>query len=308
MSNNKKIHKTVIITGYSCNNNCVFCLNKFKRDKYSDNTTNQILKEIKKAKLKGSSIIEFIGGEVTIRKDVIKLVSYANSLGLKVSMATNGRRLAYKNFAKELCQAGIYEIIFSLHGPNSDIHDSLTQVPGSFKELLEGVSNVKEYKDVRVSVNHTIVKQNYKYLPESGEFIIKYIDPVSAEFIFVDPTYGAANQNFKELVPKIKKAESYMRKCMKIGKSRKSWHLRYVPLCYFNDFLDNISEIHEKKIFQVEHLASDFVNKDVNLSRELYSRTKAPQCVNCKLNSICEGIWKKYTEEYGTDELIPIKT
>jgi MoaA/NifB/PqqE/SkfB family radical SAM enzyme len=306
MIHREKIKKTVIITGYSCNNNCVFCLNKYKRGKYKDKDFKEIVKAIREAKYSKTDIIEFIGGEPTLRKDIVTLIRYASKLGIKVSMATNGRRLSYENFAQSLCQAGIYELIFSLHGHTSVVHDSLTQVSGSYDELIKGLENVKKFKKVRVSINHTIVKQNYRYLPQFARFIKKF-NPVSAEFIFVDPTYGAANTNFSFLVPKISNAAPYMRKCIKIGKGRSSWRLRYVPLCYFADMLDNISEINEKKVFFVRHIAPDFVNNNVILSRINNSRIKSKNCKNCFLNDLCEGIWQKYAQVYGKKELIAVK-
>jgi radical SAM protein with 4Fe4S-binding SPASM domain len=97
-------------------------------------------------------------------------------------------------------------------------------------------------------------------------------------------------------------------KCLDIGKRERlpHWHIRYVPLCYFQDYLDQVSELDEVKKFQTEHIAPDFTNLDVESSRAEVGRVKGKQCRQCKLNDVCEGIWRKYVEHYGVDELKPI--
>jgi len=129
---NKKIKKTVIITGYQCNNNCQFCLNANKRSLVSK-TTRQIMKEMALVRKRGYTYLELIGGESTIRPDIIALIKFAHQLKFEnVAMATNGRLFAYQEFAKKIIQAGLTDLIFSIHGHNTKLHDFLTQSKGSF--------------------------------------------------------------------------------------------------------------------------------------------------------------------------------
>jgi len=87
----KKIKKTVIFGGYKCNNRCIFCINWDKRDIPGGNTS-EIKKEMQGAKARGSTYLEIIGGESTIRPDIIELISFARDLGFKtIMMSTNGR-------------------------------------------------------------------------------------------------------------------------------------------------------------------------------------------------------------------------
>jgi len=65
---NNKIKKTVIIVGYNCNNNCRFCIDSEKRELHNK-TTQEIKQEMILAKERGTTYLEFIGGEVTIRPD-----------------------------------------------------------------------------------------------------------------------------------------------------------------------------------------------------------------------------------------------
>ena len=300
----KKIKKTVIFVGYECNNNCIFCINWDKRNIQS-RTTSEIKKEMIGAKDRGSTYLEMIGGETTIRPDIVELISFAKGLGFKtIMMATNGRMYSYKKVAKEIIEAGLNSIVFSIHGHNASLHDSLTQVKGSFEQLKKGIENVKEIGLKDIGSNTTIIKQNYKKLPEIGELIYN-LGIRNSEFIFVDPTYGAAFNFFDKLVPKISQVAPFVHRCLDIGKKNNiaHWHVRYVPLCYFTDYLDQVSELQEVKIFKTEHIAPDFYNPNAEEGRKNIGRAKTKRCKGCLLYNECEGIWKEYLKHYGDKEL-----
>jgi MoaA/NifB/PqqE/SkfB family radical SAM enzyme len=274
----------------------------------------EIKKEIAAAKKRGTVYLELIGGETTIRPDFPDIVAFAKRVGFQTIMiATNGRMLSYKPIAEKLIDAGLNSVVFSIHGHRSEIHDYLTQVPGSFEQLKKGLLNLRriiKQKQINFHLgsNTTIVKQNYRYLPQIGKFILSH-GIADSEFIFVDCNEGGAKRHFEELVPKISEAAPYIRKCLDLGKKTDvlHWDIRYVPLCYFPDHLDRISELHEIRIFNTEHIAQDFVDLDALESRRKWARKKTLRCDGCALYNNCEGIWIEYLRHFGDTELSPVK-
>ncbi|MEF3280833.1 MAG: radical SAM protein [Elusimicrobiota bacterium] len=305
---NKK-KKIVILTGYRCNNNCVFCINSDKR-KIKEKNTQEIIKEIYlAAKKEKIDILELIGGETTIRSDFLKIIKTARNLKIKdILIATNGRMFSDISFAKKAIEAGLTSIIFSIHGHNSRLHDNLTRSKGSFKQMIEGIYNLRKIGFQNINGNTTIVKQNYKKLPDIAKLHVK-LGIKNVEYIFVDPQYGGAHKNFFSMVPRISKAAPYMRAALDIGNNAGffQWKLRYVPLCYFRDYIEQISEINEARLFFTKHWAPDFINEDVVESRKKIARTKTKRCIGCALYSLCEGIWKEYIKHYGDKELMKVK-
>lgn len=292
--------------GYECNNSCRFCVHSHRRA-LKGKDTRRILEEMALMRKRGYTYLELIGGEPTIRPDIVDLISFARELEFEhIMMATNGRLFAYEDFAKRVVDAGLTDLIFSIHGHNSRLHDSLTQVKGSFRQLMQGIENVRAAGLERLGTNTTIVKQNYRQLKKIGELILG-LGFANSEFIFVDPQYGTVSENFSVFVPKISRAAPYIRETLDLGRGKIShWQIRYVPLCYFADYLDQISELHESQTFLAQHLAPDFVNKNVEKSRQQIARAKTEKCRGCRLFDKCEGIWKKYLEYYGDKELKPI--
>lgn len=153
-----------------CNNKCLFCCASSDR---SMRSLAQIKSELDAAREKDCDEVVLTGGEPTIYPDIIEVVSYAKSIGFKsIKTVTNGRMFFYRDFTDEIINAGLNEIIFSIHGPAPEVHDLHTGSPGSFSQLIKGIKNVSSHKNVIISTNTTITKMNYKYLPSTIQLMI----------------------------------------------------------------------------------------------------------------------------------------
>lgn len=300
--------KIVLFTGYACNNNCVFCIDADKRE-LPQKSTAQLLREAARAAAAGADILEIIGGEATIRPDFARVVAAAKRLGIpEVICATNGRIFSDLAAARRILASGIDSLVFSVHGPDARVHDALTRSPGSFAQLRRGLDNLRELGFKSVNGNTTVVKRNMASLPRIADFYIKHGVP-NVEYIFVDPNYGGAKNAFDALVPRISVAAPYMRRALAAGRRAgfDQWKARYVPLCHFKDCLKQISETNERGLFQTEHWAPDFTNKDAIASRAAVGRSKTARCRGCALYDECEGIWNEYLARYGDAELKPVR-
>ena len=302
-----RTQKLVLFTGFSCSSHCHFCIDLNKRD-LPDKSTRLIVEEMVQAKAAGVEYLEMIGGESTIRGDFIPLIRTAKKLGFKdIVVVTNGRMFADPEFATATAAAGVTDLVFSIHGPDAKLHDEMTYVPGAFDELIRGVANVRAAGLKRIFGNCTVVKQNMKRLPEIAALFLK-LGIHHVEFIFVDPTYGGAYTNFHGLVPRISEAAPFMRDALEVGRrgGTRDFVVRYVPLCHFTDYLDQVSEIREVASFLTRHWAPDFKNDDVGAGRVAAGRVKTERCAGCSLYDRCEGIWREYARRYDDSELHPV--
>jgi molybdenum cofactor biosynthesis enzyme MoaA len=64
--------------------------------------------------------IRLIGGEPTVRTDLVNIVSKIRELGHRPTMMTNGLMLARPGYARELADAGMRSIYISLNGADND--------------------------------------------------------------------------------------------------------------------------------------------------------------------------------------------
>jgi pyruvate-formate lyase-activating enzyme len=299
----KRDRRLELLVGYTCNNNCKFCYVFDDRKKYKDKTTKELKKDLIEARKRGTKELAFLGGEASIRPDVIELIRFARKQGFKeVKLTTNGRMLSYTKFAKRAIKAGLTKVLFSIHGSNAEIHDNLTQVKGSFNQIIQGVKNVKKY-NVIIETNSTITKSNYKDLPNMAELFDK-LEMLSSEFIFVFP-YGNALHNFDEIVPRYVDATPCMIKAVKIGmKSKTKILMRYLPFCVLPEYELYIAELYDPP--EREQIGPNIETLDVINARKTIDRAKLDFCKECKFEILCEGPWRIYPEFRGTNEFKPI--
>ncbi len=132
-----------VILGFSCNNNCIFCLDE-KNKNIKTRTTAEIIDEIEKGKKEGAANIVFTGGEPTIRQDIFELVSYAKQSGFqKIRIQTNGRMFYYRDFCEKLIRCGADRFDIHIQGHRADLNDSMARSKDSFIQAEAGIRNLK---------------------------------------------------------------------------------------------------------------------------------------------------------------------
>lgn len=309
VTNNKPSKKTVIFTWYACDNICRFCIDLNKRN--INRTTKEVLKDILLAKKSWTQILEIIWWEVTIRKDFFTIMWFIKSMKFEhVYLVTNWNKMSDYNFAKKFYELDVLNsIVFSIHWSTAEIHNLLTATPKSFEKLLQWIKNWQDlwFPKSKIWTNTAIENWNYADLVNIWKLIKEIWCLWTSEFIFADPNQWWVNNEFEKLMPRISKAAPYMRDL--INWWNNNWmiyRVRYVPLCYFSEYMDNnISEIKELEIYSnVTHSAPDFFNSDVVEWRKNSWRVKTKKCEWCKLYDKCEWIWKTYYEKWWDEELI----
>lgn len=299
--------KTALLLGYKCNNNCLFC---YAGDKRSINSmsTAEAKKQLKAAASRGSTFVDFLGGEPTIRKDLIELIAYSKELGFKtISITTNGRMFSNKEYAEQIVKAGLNSVVFSIHGHNAELHDYLSNTKGAFDQCISGFQNIRSLsKNIYICTNTVILKSNIKFLPKIAENNAK-IGTNAMEFIFPHPR-GNAFKNFDEMVPYLEELIDVVPKTVMAGVSRGINHcwFRYVPMCYMYSFIRYLSEYIARDMLAEQHIGPEFEDLSVEENRAAHGRVKGPQCYGCKYFNVCEGIFKEYAEKRGFEELIPV--
>lgn len=304
--------KTVIFVWYACDNICRFCIDLNKRE--INRTTKEILKDIVIAKQNWTEILEIIWWEVTIRKDFFTIMKFIKSMKFRhVYLVTNGNKMSDFEFSKKFYDMQVIDsIVFSIHWSNSEIHNLVTSTPNSFEKLIKGIENWQKlwFDKTKIGTNTAIENWNYHDLLNIWKLVKKLWCLWSSEFIFADPNQWWVNNEFDKLMPKISNCAPVMRELLDWwNQNNMIYRVRYVPLCYFQDYTENnISELKEIEIYtNVTHSAPDFYNNDVVEWRKNAWRVKTKKCEWCKLFYKCEWIWKTYYEKLWDNELKPIK-
>lgn len=294
-----------IILDFKCNSYCLFCCELSNRY-LPAKTTVEAKKEISIARQKGFTRLILSGGEPAIRPDIFELIIFAKISGFDYIMfATNGRIFRYLNFVQRMVDSGISEIVFSLHSHQAKIHDYLTSSPGSFKELNKGIENLKKLGFNNIGINTTVVRQNYRHLPQLAKVLFKW------KIKRVEMVYGIilSRKNFQHMTPKISQAAPYLCQSLDIGNNDGYfWRIRNAPLsCYFKDYFErlNWSGKQESHLF-LRTAKARLIHQAVEKRRKIWIWVKLSKCRFCNYQEGCPGIWQEYLKQYGDEEVKPI--
>jgi MoaA/NifB/PqqE/SkfB family radical SAM enzyme len=297
MNENSELAKIEIVTGFSCNQNCKFC--SVRRGNF-DKTTEQVKEDIDRAVKENPKEINFTGGEPTIRRDIFELIEYVKSKGLKERrVTTNGRLFSYENFTHKIVDNGLTGAIFSIHAPNAELHDYLTQVRGSFEQAIKGLENLREFSS-EIDVNVLINTKNYKSLPELAEFLIDKYDIRAMCLIF--PTIDGNLLKNLYLVPTYNEIKKYLHKTIDVIKDRgkTGWTLN-MPICFFEGYelYSSVGELKTKMFWPEQDTTLDEKRKE--------DKVKLKVCEECKYRLVCHGVPKDYIGLKGGEGIKGVK-
>ncbi|MBC8133637.1 MAG: radical SAM protein [Deltaproteobacteria bacterium] len=122
-------------------------------------TTDAILRLIGEVREAGCLFLSLTGGEVLSHPDLFLFLERARDLNLAVQLLTNGTLLR-PGIAKRLASyTNLMGVSVSLYGATPEVHDSITQVKGSFARTWAGVERLRA-AGVTVRLKFIVMRQN----------------------------------------------------------------------------------------------------------------------------------------------------
>ncbi|MBC2581834.1 putative heme d1 biosynthesis radical SAM protein NirJ2 [Clostridium sp. DJ247] len=145
-------------TTNKCNMYCDHCYRNSGLENEGELTTEQgksLLEEIAKA---GFKIMIFSGGEPLMRKDIFELISYADELGLRPVLGSNGTLLTEEN-VKKLKQCGLKAAGISLDSVDGNRHNKFRKCDNAWRDTLFGMKNCRNI-GLPFQIHTTVMKWN----------------------------------------------------------------------------------------------------------------------------------------------------
>lgn len=153
-----------------CNLDCMHCRASAtpdgKPDELSTGEGRGLLEELSQA---GTRMVILSGGEALMRPDVFELAGLGTSLGMRMTLATNGS-LVSPEIARQIREAGIVRVSVSLDGVTAGMHDRFRGRDGAFDLALAGISNLIA-AGVPVQVNTTVAAVNVGQMEDFPAFL-----------------------------------------------------------------------------------------------------------------------------------------
>ena len=333
-----------IAIGPTCNNNCIFCMEEDREGRKVINgaLTPERVRKILEAYPGGEEVC-FTSGEPTLVPALGRYARWAKRLGYRrVSVMTNGRRLAHMAFAEHLVKAGINHFYVSIHGHTPKMHNSLVRAPGAYAQTVRGIENVAALKArwpaVQLHTSTVVTKRNYQSFFEIYVFLRALgVDQVVFNVMQAN---GRANTHFERIFPRYTDIAAQFRGFLdRLGDPARSPELPArlegdrqqaqaflvdIPLCTTTQLPDFNRGYVER---YVHHEVKDDAagphplpgvdgrpsgvddTEFVAVTREdldLAQRVHRPACEACRYRHACEGVWRNYLRRFGWDEFQPV--
>lgn len=210
-------------TTNACNMYCDHCYRDAgckAEDELNTVEARTLLEQIAKA---GFKIMIFSGGEPLMRTDIVELVAYATSLGLRPVFGTNGTLLT-RELALQLKEAGAMGMGISLDSLDKEKHDSFRKFPGAWDGAVRGMKICREV-GLPFQIHTTIMDWNADEVEAITDFAVE-LGAVAHHFFFLVPTGRAVSIEEESL-----KAEAYEDILTRIMKKQQTVDIELKPTC-----------------------------------------------------------------------------
>jgi cyclic pyranopterin phosphate synthase len=303
---------------YACNAKCPFCFNP--PDAAPELDFGLPLPELARRLLEGwregYRAVKFIGGEVTIREDLPKILGLARRIGYRsIQVTTNGIRLADPAYARTLVRLGVNRVRFSIHGHTPELHDRLVAVPGALVKIERAARTLKAL-GVSVGVNYVLNRVNAAAFPETLEWLYGTfgVDDVIVYFIRYQG-FGALAQNKKLLKLTFSDAAGPLRegfaRLRARGVTRFPQLIHFAPCvapeltAYMLDWTKDPAGSGQGNTPEDRVTLPDGSG---GLIHQVTNSGKRPvaACAACSLKDRCLGIEENYAAEFGEAEFQPV--
>jgi radical SAM protein with 4Fe4S-binding SPASM domain len=146
-----------------CNIRCLHCYN-FDRDEpratdKPELSTEEILRVMEDLRAAGCLFLMLTGGEALSHPDLFLFIEHARKLNMSVQLLTNGTMLKPGVAARLGTFENLLGVSVSVYGATAEVHDSITQMPGSFRRTWDGIASLRS-AGVAVRVKFILMRQN----------------------------------------------------------------------------------------------------------------------------------------------------
>ena len=288
--------KAIIKAANVCNNNCLFCHFKDNHD-HIELSFQKIYRKILQIKPKADMIL-LSGGEITIDKNFLKIIDFIYNQELAIGLITNARMLSNQKLCNHLHKKGLKYVYTSLHGPDKELHNKLTQSE-SFEQTLLGIRNILRFSDIECIVNIVVNKMNMLRLREIIDLAVgKNIPIIKFSNVFIK---GTAKNNMK-IIPKISESWRHVKDAVDYGCSKGiDMRIDCFPNCIIKGYEKKRDNLQTNNILWMSEMNEDYFYQTDEGERKHYDC-----CLNCSEKNNCSGIYERYADAFGIDEFTPM--
>jgi radical SAM protein with 4Fe4S-binding SPASM domain len=180
-----------------CNEKCIHCYADSSPERTEFLPLDQIRSTLQQASEFGTPYLQFTGGDPLIHPHLIEAVAYASTLPFQgIEIYTNGLLIN----DRLLDRLAPYEISlsFSIYADSAEIHDHITQVPGSWKRTVDAMKRAKD-RGIKIRAGIALMEENIACAEKMPRFLKQQFDMGPDQIRFDAVNQVGRGQNLKML-------------------------------------------------------------------------------------------------------------
>ena len=180
-----------------CNLKCKHCYSESVDEASPDElSTEEAFRLVDDLSHWGIGLLIIDGGEPLCREDMLDVVKYASSKGIRTTIGSNAT-LIDEGMAKKLREAGVMAVAISVDGVDAVTHDSFRGVSGAFEQTLKGIKACRN-ASLPFQLNMVVRKDNFSQLEDMLRLALDL--GANAAEVFDLVAAGRAKHECQELV------------------------------------------------------------------------------------------------------------
>jgi MoaA/NifB/PqqE/SkfB family radical SAM enzyme len=241
------------------------------------------------------------GGEPTLTPDAaMSIMTLAKELGYKkIIIQTNGSGLSCNPelcvFLRDFSEHSDVCVSFSVHGPDSGIHDAMSRTPGSFLKLLDAIRIIAS-TNCGIYTNTVVSRLNIDCLEDIADLILPY-RPQVLQFSMMHLSMPS------ELSTDLLETALAVRRLKNVVPAD-ILRTEGIPYCLMYGMEGCVGESFWPEKLDLYNQNNSYMNDFKQLDSGM--RWKAQSCTGCIMNEICMGIWKEHAEQFLVAGIKPI--
>jgi radical SAM protein with 4Fe4S-binding SPASM domain len=188
-----------------CPMGCTICSSEGGDSDPAELSLAELCKVVDDAKRLGATTISLSGGEPLESSHTLDFIQYVKKEGLTLNLYTCGNVYSENRITsiKEdtfqiLKDFAVDKIIFSIHGPNAEIHEDITTKKGSFDNLITSIKRAQGCGHT-VELHFVPVLSNFEYIPQTCHMAEELGIRQLSVLRFVPQGRGAKNRDNLEM-------------------------------------------------------------------------------------------------------------
>lgn len=245
----------VVWLGQTCNLRCNFC---YFIDRVSDSHhPEHSFMPLEKAKKICRTLVDFYdntavdlqGGEPTLYRGILPLVSYCRDIGLSPTLITNALLLDDADRCRALRDAGMRDALVSVQGLG-EVHDRLVGCPGAHQRQMTALGHLRRV-GIPFRFNVVMSAPATAQLPDISRLAIRS-DACVVNFITFNPFADqASGRRTSENVPRYSEVAPYLTEALDLLEDAGiEANVRYFPFC-------QLHERHRRNNYNFQQLSYD---------------------------------------------------